>query len=93
MKAWCAVSCQDPPVTLFIIHAKSPEDEYHDRYILSKEAGLSMGTSLNGLGRKESVVTILAPEDVNYVEESYVNDKLNIQAHFDRMTLFKLENE
>jgi len=54
LTSWGKISNQEPPSTLVVIH--SSQNEFHDRYIVTDGAGLSLGTSLNGLGNKESFI-------------------------------------
>ncbi|HJZ06393.1 MAG TPA: hypothetical protein VJ327_11185, partial [Patescibacteria group bacterium] len=63
-KAWNELSNQAPPATLVVLHETifdtAEKDDFHDRYLITKEAGLSIGTSLNGFGNQEFLITILS---------------------------------
>lgn len=89
-QAWANRSNQDPPSTLMLIQDPAPEDDYHDRYILTSGAGLSIGTSLNGIGNKDFTITALSPEDVAYIEDNYMRQRTDLQRHFSCTTFFKL---
>jgi hypothetical protein len=89
-QAWTRRSCQDPPSTLVLIQDPESNDEYHDRYILSREVGLSVGTSLNGIGNREFAITVLTPEDVTYIQDNYVGPRTDLQRRFSETTFFKL---
>ena len=66
------------------------KDEFHDRYIITAGAGISIGTSLDGLGNKESFITILNPDDVKYVYATYIAPKLSIEQLFSQVIYFEL---
>jgi hypothetical protein len=73
------ISAQDPPDTEFIIVGTESSGHLpiHDRWWLTKDAGLRMGTSLNSLGEaKSSDIIVLSSEqtDKYYREiEQYIN--------------------
>lgn len=89
LSSWEKISNQDPPSTFVVIH--SSQNEFHDRYIVTNGAGLSLGTSLNGLGNKESFITVLNPDDVKHVETTYISPKLRIEQDFSQIIYFELE--
>ncbi len=90
LTSWKKISDQEPPSTLVVIH--SSQNEFHDRYIVTDGAGLSLGTSLNGLGNKESFITVLNPDDVKHVEATYISPKLRIEQDFSQIIYFELED-
>jgi hypothetical protein len=94
--AWKEISDQTPPPTFIVVHGivyeTEQNDEFHDRYIITKNAGLSIGTSLNGLGNKEFFISTLPLEDVKFVSEIYIDPKLKIQDYFSKVIYFELES-
>lgn len=67
---WRRISSQDPPDTkVVVIGLKSSGDHpMHDRWWLTDDAGLRMGTSLNSLGiNKESEISFLSREEVSHI--------------------------
>lgn len=68
--SWRRISSQDPPDTkVVIIGLKSSGDHpIHDRWWLTDDAGLRMGTSLNSLGiNKESEISFLGREEASHI--------------------------
>jgi len=90
--AWKSISQHASPPTLFVIHSTvfGADEEFHDRFITTANAGLSIGSSLNGLGNKEFAITILGTADVQHVEEEYIDRRLNIQANFSQLIYLEL---
>jgi hypothetical protein len=92
--AWSNSCTQSPPNTLIVIHETVNEteekDEFHDRFIVTKGGGLSIGSSFNGLGKKECVVKILSADDACHIEENYINPKQNISEIFSKVLYFEL---
>ncbi|MDO9086015.1 MAG: hypothetical protein Q7U53_07410 [Anaerolineaceae bacterium] len=93
--AWLEISSQNPPSTLVVVHgsifANMDVDKFHDRYIITDKGGLSLGTSLNGFGKKEFFITVLSTEDSNYVSETYIDPKLQINEFFSKVVYFELQ--
>lgn len=91
--AWSSISKQSPPPTFVVIHDSvyGAQDEFHDRYIITANAGLSLGTSLNGFGNKEFFITVLATQDAEHVSTTYIEPKLNIQQQFSKVIYFEIE--
>lgn len=77
LKYWDKISHEDPPFSKFIF-CWIPEDQskkpIHDRWIISKNGGLRLGTSYNGLGvSRESEISIMKPnEALNILENTLV---------------------
>lgn len=69
--AWKSISESDPPWTqIFIVGIRSGDSPIHSRYILTDGKGLNLGTSISGLGDKDSDLRILdAIETANIAEE------------------------
>ncbi len=94
LTAWGKISNQSCPPTFVVIHSsvyEGDKDKFHDRYIITDGGGISIGTSLNGLGKQESFITILNPDDVKYVEATYMNPKLSIDQFFPQVIYFELD--
>ena len=91
LEKWKEISKQDPPNTLIIINNTIfGNDEIHDRFLLTEESGLSIGSSLNGFGKKEFTITILSKPEVDYIS-SEINPKLRIDTNFSEVIFFDLE--
>ena len=92
--AWNEISNQAPPPTLIIIHGMifdtNDYDSFHDRYLLSRESGLVLGTSLNGFGGKESFISVMNKNDVDYVYDNYISPKIKIEELFSKTLFFEL---
>ena len=75
---WKEISDQRPPEThIYIIGIFSTGDgPIHDRYVISDNKGISLGTSIGGLGNKDSGVHHLQEAEVTSVEQKYINPLL-----------------
>lgn len=65
-----------PSINLFIV-PKMSEDRFHDRVMITSHAGLSIGQSLNGLGKSRGNIIILTDEEAETLEKNYISDMLN----------------
>ncbi len=89
---WYDLSKQTPPTTLVIIHnSLYNDDEFHDRFILSVDSGISIGTSLNGLGNKECFITTLPKEDVENIYSQYIYPKISLEKIFADVIYFDID--
>lgn len=70
-----------PSMSLIIV-PKSQEELFHDRVIISKNRGLDLGQSLNGLGNQIGKITDLPSEDAKELEIKYVDEMLNHNSWF-----------
>lgn len=73
--AWVKISEEDPPPTRILIigtraSGKSP---IHDRWWISEEAALEIGTSWNGIGKSGTTLRPI-PSDEARIKESYADD-------------------
>ena len=85
--AWHNISIQDPPETLIVIvGTKTDKSPIHDRWWLTKEGGLILGTSLNGLGNRDSSISNLT------IDEALVFEG-NIDQYLNARNLPKLDGE
>ena len=64
--AWRHLCDHTPPNTevLVVGFAENGQAPFHDRWILSKSAGLRLGTSYNGIGNRDSEISVLGSEEV-----------------------------
>ena len=67
--AWRGVCDQSPPDTEIMVvgTGEGGAAPFHDRWILSKDVGLRLGTSLNSLGLKDSEISVMDSEEVRRV--------------------------
>jgi hypothetical protein len=70
-----------PQINIIIV-PKKQEELFHDRVIISKNRGIDIGQSLNGLGTKIGKITDLPYEDAKELEIKYVNEMLNHNSWF-----------
>lgn len=94
LASWEKISNQTYPPTFVVIHSsiyEGDKDKFHDRYIVTDGGGISIGTSLNGLGKQESFITVLNLDDVKYVEATYITPKLSIDQFFSQVIYFELD--
>ena len=71
MEAWSAVCSQDPPETdvIAISNFENTKGVIHDRWLITKGRGLSLGTSFKSLGEgKLSEVSEMDPGRASIVE-------------------------
>ncbi len=84
--AWARISDQQPPEThVYILGIKSTrESPMHDRYYISAgDRGIEIGTSRSGLGKKDSYIRILDPDEVAVIEADRINRLLvSPPSHF-----------
>ena len=74
LAAWGDLYESNPPETEVTVvrTRKTKKPPFHDRYMLSKAAGLRLGTSLNSLGRRDSELSIIGAEEVRAIERDLV---------------------
>jgi hypothetical protein len=82
LRYWRQKTPQVMPRIQLLIVPKSNEDKFHDRAIATTGACLSLGQSLNRLGRSRGNITVLRDEDAAELERSYVDSMLNNAAWF-----------
>ena len=68
-QAWREHCDHSPPKTKVIIvgSVRTGSAPFHDRWILSKSAGIHLGTSINALGNRDSVITHLSGSDLERI--------------------------
>jgi hypothetical protein len=70
------------PKMILLIVPKKAEGQFHCRAIVTANAGLDIGQSLNGLGLKTGKLTRLESEDSHELEEKYINGMLDHNSWF-----------
>ena len=70
--AWRDLCDQTPPETevLVIGTEGTGNAPFHDRWILSKEVGLRLGTSFNSLGSRDSEISFLSSSEVSRIQNT-----------------------
>ncbi|MGE0929869.1 hypothetical protein [Peijinzhouia sedimentorum] len=70
---WKLISDQIPPFTNFTfcwVPDKNNDTPFHDRWIISKNSGLRLGTSISSIGRgKESEISVMKPSEALSIKE------------------------
>jgi hypothetical protein len=63
--AWDRVSSDEPPATTLIFAGSRPSEKFpvHDRWWLSDDGGLYLGTSYSGIGARLSEIRVLGSEE------------------------------
>lgn len=85
-KHWKKISDQEPPQTK-VIFSWIPEDVskklIHDRWILSKNGGLRLGTSYRSLGaNKESEISVIKPNEALNILENTIKGYLENKTRY-----------
>jgi hypothetical protein len=90
--AWERISDLKPPETHVHVFGIKPSDErnrswgespIHQRYYITSEGGIEVGTSVSGLGSKDSHIRYLTSEEAAAIENEHVNRLLvNPPLHF-----------
>ena len=76
-KAWAETSGQVPPWTqITLVGTKSGGSPIHNRYVVTKGKGISLSTSVGGLGLKDSEISILEADAVAQIEEEFLEPHL-----------------
>lgn len=76
--AWKDLSESNPPWThIVVVGTKSGGSPIHSRFILAEGVGLNLGTSLSGLGAKETDIRELNPEEVAKIASEFVDPLLS----------------
>jgi hypothetical protein len=79
---WRTLSSRSLPRVNFLIFPKAFEDKFHDRAIVSLNAGLNIGQSLNGLGKSRGTINVLTEEETKELESTYLQSLLNSGSWF-----------
>ena len=75
---WKKITDQElPEITVFVYPISSTE-KFHDRAIVSDTNAISMGQSLNGLGKSRGIVNLLSGDEAIELETKYITPLLNI---------------
>ncbi|RRW39585.1 hypothetical protein EGJ52_24240 [Pseudomonas luteola] len=93
-KAWQRISEQTPPLTyIYGIGKYDGKELIHDRWILSKGAGLRIGTSLNSIGNKYSEISVMSASEIKSCEDEldkFLGDQVIINGTRIKMTRYQL---
>ncbi|PFK43442.1 hypothetical protein COJ23_25105 [Priestia megaterium] len=74
---WLSICDQLPPETHFHVFATpNGKTPMHDRFIISDRAGIQLGTSLNGFGKRDSTIRYLKSEEKVSIENNIINSLL-----------------
>lgn len=76
---WRIISDEDPPECniTFAWKQKSNSAPFHDRFLLSKNGGLRLGTSINSIGLgKDSEISIIGINEASEIIESSISELL-----------------
>ncbi len=77
------ITCKgEIPKIVILVVPKDSEGQFHCRAIATLDAGLNIGQSLNGLGKKTGKLTRLEGKDAKELEDKYINDMLNNNKWF-----------
>src|SRR5690606_40873283 len=78
---WKKISDEQPPftnITFCWIPEKNNDTPFHDRWILTKNGGLRIGTSLSSLGiSKESEISVMKPSEALNIKEHTLSDLIS----------------
>jgi len=93
-RAWHKISEQTPPSTyIYAVGKHDGKELIHDRWILSKESGLRMGTSLNSIGAKYSEISVMNDSERLTCEaevDRFLSDQMCINGTRVKMTRYQL---
>lgn len=93
-RAWQKISDQTPPDTyIYGVGMHEGKELIHDRWMLTKNAGLRIGTSLNSLGFKYSEISLMSDSERITCEievDKFLNDQVILQGRKIKMTRYQL---
>ncbi|WP_419886045.1 hypothetical protein [Paenibacillus sp. B-A-8] len=80
---WKNICDQNPPETLVYIYSTpSGRTPQHDRFIVTDKAGLVLGTSLNGLGSRDTVINMIDFDEKLKIEKQFIDELVTNQPRF-----------
>jgi hypothetical protein len=73
---WKKISDEDAPfVNVTFCRTGGNREPFHDRWIITKDSGLRLGTSINSLGmNKESEISVMKPNEALKIREQTLNE-------------------
>lgn len=73
---WKRISDEDAPfVNLTFCRTANNSEPFHDRWIITKNSGLRLGTSINSLGmNKEGEISVMMPNEALKIREQTLNE-------------------
>jgi hypothetical protein len=82
LREWNAHSASTPPAMQILVVPQSQDKLFHDRAIVTRDAGLDLGQSLNHLGAKDGRITELDEINARELELKFVDPLLNQASWF-----------
>ncbi|MCA9963222.1 MAG: hypothetical protein KC423_03220 [Anaerolineales bacterium] len=73
---WKQITDQELPEITIFIYPVSSEGKFHDRAIISGNNALSIGQSLNGLGKSRGIINLLSPDETQELTLQYISPLL-----------------
>jgi len=76
-KYWKKISDEEPPFVniTFVRTQDNADDPFHDRWLITKNSGLRIGTSINSLGiKKESEISVMKPNEALRIREDTLSE-------------------
>lgn len=52
----------------------------HSRYVITEGGGVSLGTSINGLGSRDTEINVFEPDEAAQVEMKFIDPWLGLQS-------------
>ncbi|MBV7552039.1 hypothetical protein KW841_06705 [Pseudomonas sp. PDM28] len=93
-EAWKELSDQSPPEANILGIGKSNGDELiHDRWLITKNGGLRIGTSINSIGNKLSEISVMSDQEVIACEEAldlFLQDRVHVDGNRVKVTRYQL---
>lgn len=92
--AWKCLSDQSPPEANILGVGKSNGDELiHDRWLITKDGGLRIGTSINSIGNKLSEISVMSSQEIVACEEAlnvFLQDRVFIDGNRVKVTRYQI---
>ncbi|UZE07271.1 hypothetical protein [Pseudomonas corrugata] len=93
-EAWKCLSDQSPPEANILGVGKSNGNELiHDRWLLTKDGGLRIGTSINSIGSKLSEISVMSSHEVTACEDAldvFLQDRVFIDGNRVKVTRYQI---
>lgn len=78
IRSWRKITDQELPDITIYVYKQLLEDKFHDRAILSASSAISIGQSLNGLGKSRGVINLLSDDEARELEDKYITPLLQV---------------
>ncbi|MGN7382948.1 hypothetical protein [Paenibacillus sp. SAFN-117] len=80
---WKNICDQNPPETMVYIYSTpSGRTPQHDRFIVTDKAGLVLGTSLNGLGSRDTIINMIDHDEKVKIEKQIIDELITNPPRF-----------